>query len=80
MKGKEINSGYDAIERLVKIIESEKEEGNEKNEYEIYLEKAEAAVRKAEAAARKAEMAAQKAEAAAWKAVKGFKKSKRQNG
>ncbi len=67
MERKEIDSRYDAVEKLVKIIEAEKGEPNERSEYEIYLARAEAAVRKAEAAA-------QKAEAASWKAVQGFKK------
>lgn len=76
MEREEINSRYTEVEKLVQIIEAEKEDPNEKNDYEVYLEKAEAAARKAEAAAQKAEAAARKAEAASWKAVKGFKKAK----
>jgi len=34
MERKEIISNYDAVEKLVKIIEAEKEEPKEKNEYE----------------------------------------------
>jgi hypothetical protein len=70
MERKEINPNYDAVEKLVKIIEAEKEEPNEKNEYAVYLRRAEEAARKAEAAARRAEVAS-------WKAVKCFKKGKR---
>ena len=62
MEKKGINSSYDAVEKLVKIIEAEKEETNEKNEYAVYLRRAEEAARKAEAAARKAEVAS-------WRAV-----------
>jgi len=64
MKNKKINFHYHAVEKLVQIIEAEKEEPNQKKEYEIYLEKAEEGARRAEAAARREEAAARKAEVA----------------